>query len=292
MSTTATLSPAVESSTATDEARLGGERYIPLHKLTGEARVWADRLLRAFRERPCDGVEWSLKFSPAGLVGNRFTLYVLREHWNDFDLANLSRTLAVPQSLWLRIQRDMEHSRAMLVSYEPNEGAGTYRIYLELMHAPEALRREGALPLGCGYKWDPSQGRELAVTAYRMRYLPTRDAFEDYLRPYLARLSNPVLDGLARGLIEHASGQADPCNFMFLEVGEAASRRDSFAVTFRGTDIGLGAYIPELLRLAGSLALPEHEVLDCFVPDEPRRISNVGAGQGRDGRDFLTIYYD
>src|SRR3546814_13612017 len=90
MTTTATLGPAVVSSTATDDARPEGERYIPLHNLKGEARQWADRLLGAFRERPCDGVEWSLKFSMAGLVGNRFTLYVLRERWNDFDLAGRS----------------------------------------------------------------------------------------------------------------------------------------------------------------------------------------------------------
>ncbi|WZB70069.1 hypothetical protein WJ968_30620 [Achromobacter xylosoxidans] len=92
----------------------------------------------------------------AGLVGNRFLLGVRREHWRQLDFSTLSRQLAIPQSLWLRVMQDMEQARAMFFAYEPDIGdGGTYRIYLEFMPAPEALRQHGVLPLGCGYKWHP-----------------------------------------------------------------------------------------------------------------------------------------
>jgi len=260
--------------------------HIPLHTLRGDRRFWADRLLSVFKGKQIDGVEWSMKFSVSGLVGNRFLLGVQREHWRMLDFSSLSRELAIPQSLWMRIMQDMDQAQAMFFAYEPDiDGGDTYRIYLEFMHAPEALRQYDVLPLGCGYKWYPADSRVAAVTGYRMRYLESREAFEGYLQPYLSRLSQPMLRGMARDVIARAAQAADPTRFMFLEVDEAQTRRDSFTVTFRGADLPLRDFIPDLLRLAGSLALPESDVLGFLVPDEPRSLYSLAAGTGRDGHE-------
>ena len=53
---------------------------------------------------------------------------------------------------------------------------------------------------------------------------------------------------------------------MFLEVDEADTRRDSFTVTFRGAHLPLRDFIPNLLRLAGSLALPRARCWPCWCP--------------------------
>ncbi|WP_088142111.1 hypothetical protein [Achromobacter xylosoxidans] len=287
---TATLTPAIGP--APSQAGAEPEIHIPLHTLRGEQRFWADRLLAVFKNRQIDGVEWSMKFSAAGLVGNRFMLGIQRENWRQLDLATLSRALAMPQSLWMRVVQDMEHARAMFFAYEPDGAAGTYRVYLEFMPTPEALRQHGVLPLGCGYKWHPATQREAAVTAYRMRYLQDRTGFDAHLEPYLARLANPVLRQVAQTIVAQACGQADPAGFMFLEVDEADTRRDSFTLTFRGADLPLRAFIPDLLRLAASLALAESDVLGFLLPDEPRSLYSLAAGAARDGHEFLTVYYD
>ncbi len=287
---TATLTPAIGPTRGQADAE--PEIHIPLHTLRGEQRIWADRLLAVFKNRQIDGVEWSMKFSAAGLVGNRFMLGIQRENWRQLDLATLSRALAMPQSLWMRVVQDMEHARAMFFAYEPDGAAGTYRVYLEFMPTPEALRQHGVLPLGCGYKWHPATQREAAVTAYRMRYLQDRAAFDAHLAPYLARLANPVLRQVAQTIVAQACGQADPAGFMFLEVDEADTRRDSFTLTFRGADLPLRAFIPDLLRLAASLALAESDVLGFLMPDEPRSLYSLAAGAARDGHEFLTVYYD
>ncbi len=287
---TATLTPALAD--ALGAAAAESDIQIPLHTLRGDARVWADRLLSVFSGKQIDGVEWSMKFSAAGLVGNRFMLGVQREHWHQLDVATLSQALAIPQPLWMRVLQDMEHARAMFFAYEPDDGAGTYRIYLEFMPTPEALRQHGVLPLGCGYKWHPATQREAAITAYRMRYLADRAAFDAHLAPRLAQLANPVLRQVAERIIAQACEQADPAGFMFLEVDEADTRRDSFTVTFRGADLPLRAFIPDLLRLAASMALAESEVLGFLLPDEPRSLYSLAAGAARDGHEFLTVYYD
>lgn len=287
---TATLTPALAD--ASGAAAAESDIQIPLHTLRGDARVWADRLLSVFSGKQIDGVEWSMKFSAAGLVGNRFMLGVQREHWHQLDVATLSQALAIPQPLWMRVLQDMEHARAMFFAYEPDDGAGTYRIYLEFMPTPEALRQHGVLPLGCGYKWHPATQREAAITAYRMRYLADRAAFDAHLAPRLAQLANPVLRQVAERIVAQACEQADPAGFMFLEVDEADTRRDSFTVTFRGADLPLRAFIPDLLRLAASMALAESEVLGFLLPDEPRSLYSLAAGAARDGHEFLTVYYD
>ncbi|WP_434641615.1 hypothetical protein [Achromobacter piechaudii] len=287
---TATLTPALAD--ASGAAAAESAIQIPLHTLRGDARVWADRLLSVFSGKQIDGVEWSMKFSAAGLVGNRFMLGVQREHWHQLDVATLSQALAIPQPLWMRVLQDMEHARAMFFAYEPDDGAGTYRIYLEFMPTPEALRQHGVLPLGCGYKWHPATQREAAITAYRMRYLADRAAFDAHLAPRLALLANPVLRQVAERIVAQACEQADPAGFMFLEVDEADTRRDSFTVTFRGADLPLRAFIPDLLRLAASMALAESEVLGFLLPDEPRSLYSLAAGAARDGHEFLTVYYD
>lgn len=287
---TATLTPAI--GLAPSQPGAEPDIHIPLHTLRGEPRLWADRLLSVFSGKQIDGVEWSMKFSAAGLVGNRFMLGIQREHWHQLDLATLSQALAIPQSLWMRVQQDMEQARAMFFAYEPDGAAGTYRIYLEFMPTPEALRQHGVLPLGCGYKWHPATQREAAVTAYRMRYLADRDAFDAHLAPRLAKLANPVLRQVAERIVAEACEHADPSGFMFLEVDEADTRRDSFTVTFRGADLPLRAFIPDLLRVAASLALPESEVLGFLLPDEPRSLYSLAAGAARDGHEFLTVYYD
>jgi len=287
---TATLTPAIGQ--APGQAGAAPEIHIPLHTLRGEQRLWADRLLAVFKNRQIDGVEWSMKFSAAGLVGNRFMLGIQRENWHQLDLATLSRALAIPQSLWMRVVQDMEHARAMFFAYEPDGAAGTYRVYLEFMPGPDELRRHGVLPLGCGYKWHPATQREAAVTAYRMRYLQDRAAFDAHLEPYLAKLLNPVLRQVAQAVVAQACVAADPAGFMFLEVDEPDTRRDSFTLTFRGADLPLKAFIPDLLRLSASLALAESDVLGFLLPDEPRSLYSLAAGAARDGHEFLTVYYD
>ncbi|CAM5199936.1 hypothetical protein CDEF62S_00723 [Castellaniella defragrans] len=295
MSTVATLGPAV-SALDPQPAPLAGASpatvQIPVHRLGGAARAWADRLLGVFNRSAFDGIEWSMKFTADGLVGDRFLLALSREHWFRLEGVDLARVLAIPPDLWGFIQSDMQRAQVAYFSYEPDEGAGIYRMYLEILPTDPALQAAGSLPLGRGYKWDPVRGERFAVTDYQMRYLESPQAFDDYVQPYLARLSAQPMQSLARRVLDAACEQADPCRFMFLEATESDTRRDSFSVTFRGAQLPLKRFVPDLLQLATALALPSQQVLDHLVPDEPRSLCSLAAGVTRRGQDFLTVYYD
>ena len=297
MATVATLGPAIPvhapgSAVPAAGTADPGAVQIPVHRLSGVARVWADRLLGVFSRSAFDGIEWSLKFSTDGLVGDRFLLALSREHWSRLDGVDLARMLAIPADLWNAIQADMQRAQVAYFSYEPDDGAGTYRMYLEILPTDPALQEARSLPLGRGYKWDPVRGERFAVTDYQMRYLDSAQAFGAYVQPYLERLSAQPLQDMARRVLAAAQEQADPCRFMFLEATEADTRRDSFSVTFRGAQLPLRRFVPDLLQLATALALPSQQVLDYLVPDEPRSLCSLAAGVTRRGQDFLTVYYD
>lgn len=284
---TAALTPAVGRYASQADAPL----HLPLHQLRGTQREWADRLLSVLQGKPIAGVEWSMKFSAVGLVGNRFTVGIQRAHWQTLDWRGLAQALAIPPALWRQAQQDMARAASMLFAFEPGNGAAdSYRIYLEFL--PAAQRVAGVVPFGRGYKWQPATGQAVAVTDYRMRSLASPQALAAYLEPYLHALSHPLLQQVAGRLIAQAAALADLRQFMLLEVDEAETRRDSFALTFRGLDLPLRGCIPDLLRLASGLALNESDVLGLLVADEPRSLYSLAAGMGRDGHEFLTVYYD
>lgn len=296
---TATLTspvlPAAQVSSPGSSRNESPGQIIPVHRLVGQQRLWADRLLAMLKGQAVDGIEWSLKFSLAGLIGNRFLLGIRRNNWSRLDFSSMRRRLSMPDTLWRRVLKDMEQAQALFLAYEPSvagDGPGSYRIYLEFVPPPDELRRLSVMPLGCGYKWNPETGREIAVSVYRMRYLPDLQAFQAHLAPHIECLQHDGIRMLAQVLMQKACQAGDPVQFMFLEVDDEHAARDSITVTFRGTDIPVRNYLPDMLRLAGQLALRESDVLDYFVPDEPRSIYSLAVGMGRDGHEFLTLYYD
>src|SRR5699024_7539355 len=157
--TTATLGPSVAPAEtpvrAPDDT---DELQIPLHRLTGDDRLWANRLIRLFYAKPTDGVEGSVNFTRRHFIGDRFLSGVQRANWDAHVLAALPRALLMPQRLWHHVQQDMAVARALYCGYEPGERGGTYRVYLEIMPAADTLRQAGTAPLGRGYKWNPSSG--------------------------------------------------------------------------------------------------------------------------------------
>ena len=232
-----------------------------------------------------------MKFSAAGLVGNRFLLGVRREHWRQLDFSTLSRQLAIPQSLWLRVMQDMEQARAMFFAYEPDIGdGGTIASTWNSCPRPRrcastACCRWAAATSGIRKMraWRPSRPIACGISTAAP---PSKGICKLIWSGWPCRCSEERPDVIAR-----AAEAADPAGFMFLEVDEADTRRDSFTVTFRGAHLPLRDFIPDLLRLAGSLALPS-EVLALLVPDEPRSLYSLAAGTAQDGHEFLTVYYD
>lgn len=267
------------------------EQLLPIHTLSGEYRQWADRLLGLFKGLAVDGVEWSLKFQPGCLTDNRFLLGLRREHLSRLDFARLPAELAMPPALWSALLRDLPQAEALYAAFEPTDAAFSYRLYLEPPAVPAALRRQGVGFQASGYKWDPRAGGAGAVTRYREQVLDSREAFDRALDAVLAGLPHEGMRGFARALLAQACAQADPAGFLVMAADEAGSARDSCTVTFTGASLPVQAWVPELIRLADSLALPAGGVVAAFAADDPREVRSLALGRARDGEAFLTFYY-
>lgn len=285
---TATLGPPVTARQPSSLPDGATEQHIAIHRLQGQQKQWANRLLALLHGKAITGVEWSLKFELAGLGNERFLLGLHRDQWHDFDFSSLPGQLQMPDSLWSAFQADLHQAVMFYASFDATGDDIHYRVYLELPATPD---QPGAGIHGNGYKWNPVSGRAGRVTRYRERLFRNRDHVTEVLRHQLGLIGNAAIRHTVQSVFDRAAAQADPAGFMFLDASEAASRRRSFTLTFSGAQVAVHDCVPALLQLARALALPEGDVARTFMSDDPRVVRSLAAGKTREGSEFFTFYY-
>ena len=233
-----------------------------------------------------------MKFSAAGLVGNRFLLGVRREHWRQLDFSTLSRQLAIPQSLWLRVMQEIWSRRAPCSSPTSRTSATAAPIASTWNSCPRPRRcaskaccRWAAATSGIRKMraWRPSRPIACGISTAAP---PSTGICKLIWSGWPCRCSEERRDVIAR-----AAEAADPAGFMFLEVDEADTRRDSFTVTFRGAHLPLRDFIPICCAWPGASPCRERGA----GPAGARRAAQPlqpGGRHGADGHEFLTVYYD
>lgn len=266
----------------------GTEQHIAIHRLQGSQKQWADRLLALFRGKAIQGVEWSLKFQMSGLSSERFLLGLHRSQWQGFDFSYLPRQLGMPSRLWQEFQAAQSLALMLYVAFEAVDDAIIYRVYLEL--PPGADPQHNGVH-GSGYKWNPLLNDDGVVTRYQERVFHDREHALDVVNQQFGRIEHVAIKQTAGTIFDYAVKQADPSEFLFLDVDEPASQRRSFTLTFNGADLAVQECVPDLIRLAHGLALPEGEVVRAFLPDDPRVVRSMATGRARDGHEFFTFYY-
>lgn len=284
----ATLGPPVTTQRPDPLPPAGTEQHIPIHRLQGQQKTCANRLLALFRGKAIQGVEWSLKFQAAGLYNERFLLGLHRDHWHDFEFSNLPTQLAMPPDLWAAFQFDLSQAVMFYAAFEAIDDVVFYRVYLEL---PAGADPQLAGVHGSGYKWNPLLDDQGVVTRYRERTFQDAAHARTEIYRHFNRMDNAAIRQAAQDIFNQAIKTGDPSNFLFLDVDETASQRSSFTLTFNGVDVAVQNCVPVLIRLAHDLALPEGDVVRAFLPDDPRLVRSIAMGTSRDGNDFFTFYY-
>lgn len=284
----ATLGPPITDQRSDPVPTVGSQQHIAIHRLQGQQKQWADRLLTLFQNKTIAGVEWSLKFQAAGLSNQRFLLGLHRQHWQDFDFSCLPAQLGMPPRLWAAFQCELPLAVMFYAAFEAIDDVIFYRVYLEL---PPGSDSHHAGVHGSGYKWNPLLEDEGGVTRYRELSFQGADHARTEIHQQLSRMENAEIRQAARFIFDLAVEKADPSEYLFLDVDEAASQRRSFTVTFNGAGVAVQECVPALIRLAQGMALPEGEAVRAFLPDDPRVVRSIAMGTARDGHEFFTFYY-
>lgn len=255
----------------------------------------AGRLLELARAYPLEGFERSFKVSTHRLLTERFLFGIQRARLRTQMVADFCRGLGIPPVFLSAAMRAIPSADTLHFGYE-GQGKGAFcKLYLEfwrrLNDSQSSLSREESVPLYLAFKWDPDDPQRQALARYTC--YPWADAATMKRRltalygggsarcPSWAFVQE-LLDSLTQ------AGKAAP---MYIEVREDGCPRRSFDLNLHDLDLPMTSLAVPTLRLGNAFGLAGGALEGLLGALGNLPVGHVSGGTGRDGDDFLTVYY-
>jgi len=170
---------------------------------------------------------------------------------------------------------------------------GTCKVYLEFWEQlVRRLQREPAnvdpALLFLGFKWAPRGAAAIArYTCYPLLSIQgirrRLDALYDERSPSVQA---------AGEILELAARRIGADSFVYVEAAEEGNPRKSFDLNFYKAGLRVDELRPALSALAGRYALAGHSLESILAGAGERTFGHLSGGLGRQGEDFLTVYYE
>ena len=239
------------------------------------------------------GFEKSFKLSPGNLHADRVILGVRTKLTNPESLLNVCHALGMPAPYLTRFEKLLPEANTVGFGFE----GGAYKVYLEFWEKlRQRVRQEptNVAPeiLFLGYKWaisDPSRCALARYTCYPL--LSVRG-----IRNRLAELyDDPAISslGAAQEIVALAANRIGSNeSFVYVEAAEEGNPRKSFDLNLYKAGLRVADLYPILSALCERYSIPRARVERLNAEVGSRTFGHLSGGTGRDGQDFLTIYYE
>jgi tryptophan halogenase len=243
------------------------------------------------------GLERSVKITQGTLADDRCLITVSRAALGRTPadrLLELGRELHIPQSFADALPASLRHADVVHFGYEAASGQQVYKIYLEYAsQVREAMAATSQTPqlVHLAYKWAPLRPEGAAVTRYTWVPCRTRNELEAKLRSLLPAREAPRALNCALGLVSRVASFADSGELLLMDVEEDGNPRRSCDLNVY--DAALRVHeIADLLGAAmRDFAVPEPRSQSLFDRSANKSLGHLSAGVGRDGQEFVTIYF-
>jgi hypothetical protein len=239
------------------------------------------------------GLERSVKIAPGELLDDRCLLSVHRSALGDVPaerLAELGRKLAIPADVADRLPAMLDGADIVHFGHERSSGYTVRKIYFEYAaRARRAMEAGEATLVHLAYKW--TLGGDASITRYTWLPLPTRADLEAKLRTLLPEDAAPRGLRCALQVIARAADQTDPGDLMMMEVEEPGSARRSCDLNLYDARLRLSHISDVIADAVRDFAVPPSRADLLSGAVEDLALGHLSAGTGRDGEEFVTIYY-
>ena len=250
--------------------------------------------LNSLADCPLVGAEASIKLSARGICGDRFLAAIERSSFDWDRFHSLCVSMQLPEEHLAPLSEAFKEANQVGFGFEAEQSRVVYKLYFEFW---DRLVREirtdprnvTPRPLHLGLKWEPAApGRVIAATYTCFPLLS--------IRGILSRLSAfPDSDSVSvrttRSVIDRAAPQLRNDSFIYLEAGEECTNRRSYDLNLYKAKCRVHHMLDLLDAARAGYGLPEQATRHLeTVADQ--LLGHIGGGQGRDGNDYLTVYYE
>lgn len=244
------------------------------------------------------GFEKSFKLAPKSLGEDRVILGVRSALAAPEALLGACRDIGMPQPYLEAFAREAGGANTVGFGYEGSGHGGIYKVYLEFWDRlrerilRDPANREPAL-LFLGFKWEAGEGGRAGLARYTCHpLLSVRGILARLNALYEARSDSASL-GAAHailGLAAQRIGGDD--SFVYVEAAEEGNSRKSFDLNFYKAGLRVRDLLPALSALCREYSIPAAELERIGAQAGGRAFGHLSGGIGRDGQDFLTVYYE
>ncbi|MDO9402769.1 MAG: hypothetical protein Q7T87_01920 [Polaromonas sp.] len=250
----------------------------------------AGRLYRLVRNLPLTGFEQSFKMLAGQLWSERFLVGLSTTAIAPEDVIFLASDLGMPPDLLHVFQAGLADATFVHAGFEQGDHQCTYKLYLEF--APGTGGDAPGRPLYVGYKWNPENAAQQAISRY------TRPAALD-LDDMLVRVT-AVYGGtgdvhevcrIAHQIIRMGASRTNARALLFVEVREDGTPRLSFDINLYETGLRVRDLAPLLAEAATHFAADSAAFSGLMALTGEDFAGHLSGGRDRSGRPFLTLYH-
>jgi len=237
--------------------------------------------------------EDSFKLLPGRVLTDRSLIAVQAAGVAPQTFGEIASEIGIPDQLKAMFLTHLPAADVVGYGSETGDGGLIYKAYLEFW---EKVRREvlagshePAL-MYLGFKWYASDSSRNVVARYTCYPMLDLAGLLRRIRAiYGAQVHAPSC-GAALHLAEFATRRkAAP---IYLEVGEEGTARRSYDINLYKANLTLAEIEPVLLEAAARYALPQERFAAFYSQLRKCVFGHLSGGFGRDGSDFLTVYYE
>jgi hypothetical protein len=243
------------------------------------------------------GFERSFKMSPGRVRSDRLILGVRSRLTDAASLAGVCRGIGMPEAPIAQFEASLPEANTVGFGFEGDERGGVYKVYLEfwdrlwqrLQRDPRDLSPD---LLFLGFKWQAGGGTA-TVARYTCHPLLTLGGIRQRLEAlYEARTDSLSLEATHAILDLAGRRLARGDSFVYVEAEEEGNPRKSFDLNLYKARLPVDALQPALAALGERYAIPAALLAQTLAPAAGTPFGHLSGGLGREGRDFLTVYYE
>jgi len=242
-------------------------------------------------------VEKSFKITRNRIFPNRYLLGISQNKISEYQINYICKKMNMPENQLKIFLENLSDANMLLLGFEENENNCIYKVYLEfwdklknkLYQQPNKINPE---LLYLGFKWNQIDNTENIITQYICHpLLPVRSIIKRLSSIYHCDENKTAFD-IVQDMIKIANKRIVNGSFIYLEISEENNPRKSFDINLYKANLQLKDIYPLFLKMCEYYLIPCDDLNLFYHQISDKTLGHLSGGIDRDGRDFLTIYYE